>query len=418
ALHNSSFNLGFDARILPWLRGYYSFSSTYDNGIGFNDPIGIAPPTSNAHGQEVGLKFTPLDSKISGSLAYYTTHASNENTNLGAAIVNSINATGISNTPFRGPGGRNNWIPLDQKSSGVELILNAAPTKNWAIRLIASQSDGRILENKTYDIIYNDQFYTDGKGGVTYKDGSPVIVPTDGSLVSKITANTNPANILTAGVPSMPLTTAMLGDPNSDYYAWGKGNPANANGQINSGVSGTPTSDVGNVLRFFQKPGVGNIYTGVVGLPISQIQYAWPDPNHTGGKFIAAKAGDLTTGYPVYKATLTNSYQFSEGALRGFGVIGSVIDSWKYRTYYYNQPDGSRPLYSQPNLWQVNVSPFYTHRFKRFTWRSQLNINNIFNHYIISLTPNNGSGFTNPANIGVRWDGQPRSYSWTNTIDF
>jgi hypothetical protein len=302
----------------------------------------------------------------------------------------------------------------------VEMILTASPTRNWRVRFSATRSDGRIGEDKTYQFVYNDQFYTDGKGGVTYKDGSPVLVPVNASLVTGITANRDPATVLTQGVAATQLTTAMMGDPNSDYYAWGKGNPANLNGQINSGLGTTITSAVGNVLRFFNKPNVGTPATGVVGLPISQIQYAWPDPGKTGGYYTVARNGEKTVGYPMYRTSLTSSYEFSEGWAKGLGLVLSLNNSWEYRTYYYNNPDGSRLLYSQPSLgWQINLNPYYQRKiFRRYTWRTQLEIANLTNHYKVSLTPNNGFGFTRPANIGVRWDGQPRSFAWTNTISF
>ncbi len=421
---NASYNLGFDVRLNRWLRGYYSFSSTYNDSAGFNDFVGTLPPTSKAKGQEVGLKFSPLDGKISGSFAYYYTDAKKQNTNFnftGGNLYETVNPTGV-NGVWRGPQntGRNNWVPITQTSSGLELILTAAPTRNWRIRFSATQSDGRIGEDAKYQFVYNDQFYTDSKGGVTYKDGSPVIVPTSGALVANVKAVTDPATILTAGVASTQLTTAMMGDPNSDYYAWGKGNQPNLNGQINSGVGTTTTSDVGNVLRFFSKPNVGTPGTGALGLPITAIQYAWPDPGHTGGYYTVARKGEKTVGYPTYGINLTNTYEFSEGRLKGLGVSTSLIDKWDFRTYYYNNPDGSRALFTQPALGlQINLNVFYQHRiFGRYMWRTQLDTFNLTNHYLITLTPNNGFGFTRPANIGVMWNGQPRSFAWTNSISF
>src|SRR5205823_10788614 len=188
---------------------------------------------------------------------------------------------------------------------------------------------------------------TDGKGGVTYKDGSPVLVPTNGALVAGVNSLRDPATVLITGVASQPLTTAMMGDPNSDYYAWGKGNPATLNGQVNSGLGNTPVSAVGNVLRFFNKPNVGTPATNVVGLPITAIQYAWPDPGKTGGFYTVTRKGDKTVGYPVYRISLTNTYEFTEGRLKGAGLSLSLNDSWDYRSYYYNNPDGTRALFSQ-----------------------------------------------------------------------
>jgi outer membrane receptor protein involved in Fe transport len=415
--YDASYNLGLDGRITHTLRWYGSVSSTYNDAVGFNDPIGDQPPTSRAKGGEVGLKFSPFDGRVSGSLSYYETKSKDLNTNFNSIVV-PVNPTGISGFLNQGSG-KNNWAPVDQKSTGFELILTAAPTRNWRIRFSATQADGVINTTKSFGIRYNDQFYTDGKGNVTYKDGSPFLVPVDGTKVAGIKAAVDPATILTSSVPAQQLTTAMISNPTNDYYAWGKGNPANANGQINSGLQGTSTSDVGNVLRFFNKPGVGTAATGV-SQPISGIQYAWPDPAHTGGVFVVSQAGDKTVGYPVYRVSLTNTYEFSEGPLKGFGMVVALNNGWKYRTYYYNNPDGTRPLFSQPELgWQINLNPFYKHKiFRRYVWTTQLNIANLTNHYKISLTPNNGLGFTAPNNIGIRWDGQPRSYAWTNTISF
>jgi hypothetical protein len=47
-----------------------------------------------------------------------------------------------------------------------------------------------------------------------------------------------------------------------------------------------------------------------------------------------------------------------------------------------------------------------------------VNVTNVFNHYVFGTLPNNGSGYTNPANLGVSFYGQPRLYVWTNTVTF
>ena len=429
-LTNKSWNLGINARAYyEWLRAYYGYSSTFDNALGFNDPVGIMPPTSNAKGQEVGLKFTAWQNKLSGSLGYYWTHAFKQNTNFGGgfgtqfSLIGQTNPEGI-NGVYRGPtgAGRNTWVPLDQKSNGIELILTCAPTRNWSIKFSASRSNGTILEDKKYPLIYNDQFHTDANGNVTYKDGTPFMVPVNAADITALTAltgNTNAANWMN-NRPSQQLTTAMMGDPASDYYAWGKGNPQNSNGQINSGLQGTAKSAVGSALRFLYSGNTANTAkTGALNLPISEIQYAWNDPNNTGGYYTVARTGESTVGYPLYRVSLTNDYKFSNGWLKGFGFVVVANNAWDFRTYYYNMPDGSRPLYGRPNLgWIFNLNLYYTRKFSKFTWRTQVNIANIFNHYIISVTPNDGAGYNNPATLGFRWDGQPRAWSWVNTIEF
>ena len=45
-----------------------------------------------------------------------------------------------------------------------------------------------------------------------------------------------------------------------------------------------------------------------------------------------------------------------------------------------------------------------------------MNVTNVFNHYVFGTLPNNGSGYPNPANLGVSFYGQPRLYVWTNTV--
>jgi hypothetical protein len=173
------------------------------------------------------------------------------------------------------------------------------------------------------------------------------------------------------------------------------------------------------VLQYFNKPSVGTPLTGATGLPISAIQYAWPDPNKTHGVVIATQAGQRTVGYPIYRVSLTNSYEISQGPLKGLGAIVSLNNAWKWRTYYYNSLDGSFRLYSRPELgWQINLNPYYEHKFKRIVWRTQMNITNLTNHYVVALLPNDGSGYSTPTNLTATRYGQPRLYAWSNTISF
>jgi hypothetical protein len=47
-----------------------------------------------------------------------------------------------------------------------------------------------------------------------------------------------------------------------------------------------------------------------------------------------------------------------------------------------------------------------------------VNIDNAFNHYAFGTLPNNGSGYTVPANLAATFYGQPRVYVWTNSVSF
>lgn len=400
-----SYNVGLDGKILPWLRWYASRSSTFDIPYGANDPLGEPPGPTQGVGNEVGLKFSPAQSMISGSLDYFWSQDKNQT--VGSTVANIVNPTGL-NGVYNGIAGKGSWDFLDFTAKGIEAIVTAAPTQTWHIRLALTRSDGRIGTTKTYGILYNDQFYTDGKGDVTYRDGSPVLVPAAG--VGTLNKATDPATVANATVP---LTTAMMSDPSSAYWVF-QGSQPTVSGNIVS------TSNVGRVLQYFNKPGVGTPLTGVTGLPISQMQYAWSNPNnYPNGVVTAAQAGQDTVGYPVYRIALTNSYQVPTGFLKGLGAIASVTNAWQWRTYYYASPDGIRRLYAQPLTgWQINLSPFYEHKFGKIHWRTQLNIANLTNHYVLSMAPNDGSGFTNPNNITIQWNGQPRAYSWTNTFSF
>ena len=51
-------------------------------------------------------------------------------------------------------------------------------TRNWRWRLAASAADGTVLSTSEYPLLYNDQFFTDSKGDVTYANGKPFLVPT------------------------------------------------------------------------------------------------------------------------------------------------------------------------------------------------------------------------------------------------
>ncbi|HVU33437.1 MAG TPA: TonB-dependent receptor plug domain-containing protein [Opitutaceae bacterium] len=413
---NDSYNLGLNGRITHDLRWYAELSSTYDNPFGFNDPVGIPPPTSSAVGREIGLKFNFLDNRISGQVDYYRTNAKDQVVNYGAGYCNNMNPVGLNGT-WRGiyNSGRNNWVPLNFVADGEEFTLTAAPTPHWRIRLAASIADGRVQSDKRYAMIYNDQFYTGGKAGgrgpVTYSDGTPFLVPVDPTKVKKLNGLTDPSKVL-AGSATEQLTTDMIGDPNSPYYAWA-GTQVSVSGNISA------TSAVGKALKYFSKPGVGTALTGALGLPISDLQYNWSDPAGTGGTWLVARSGEKTVGYPVYSVNLTNAYEFSKGWLKGVGVVFALTNGWQYRTYYYNDVDGSRKLYERPELgWQVNLNPYYTRKIGRFVWRTQLNISNLFNHYRVAFLPDDGLGYSRPQNVGVAWYGQPRSISWTNTIFF
>ena len=408
---NKSYNLGLNAGILDWLRGYYSFSSTYNTAlVNANDPLGNAPRPSSGTGHESGLKFNSRDGRLSGSFSFFTTNSKDEMINAGGGVRDLVNPTGL-NGAHNGPAGaKNQWVNLDRTTRGLELILTASPTKNWRVRLAATSADGKNLTDKKYAMLWNDQFFV-RSGAVTYQNGTPFLVPTTPTVVTANIATLNrqidPATIQNQGTWE-PLTVAMMNDRTGPYWA----QPADDNGRL-------PASNLRRVLQFFVGPN-GTALTGTTGLLTKDIPYFWSDPNGTKGETVVAKQGEATVGYAQYRFVLTNNYTFSgDNFLKGFSVGGTLALGLKNRTFYYNTPGGGRERYGSPDTWQVNfIAAYRTKLGKRFGFVSQVNIENAFNHYALGTLPNNGSGYTVPANLGVTFYGQPRMYVWTNSVSF
>ena len=406
-----SYNLGLNAGVFDWLRPYYSLSSTYNTPlVNANDPLGNPPRTSSGTGQELGLKFNSRDGRLSGSFQYYTTNSKDEMINAGTGVRDLVNPNGLNGAYNGLAGAKNQWVNLDRTTKGLELILTASPTPNWLVRFAATSSDGQNLSDKSYPLLWNDQFYLKN-GAVTYQNGTPFLVPTTPSV---ITANINtlnrqidPATIQSQGTWE-PLTIAMMNDRTNPYWA----QPADDNGRLQ-------TSNLRRVLQYFVGPN-GTALTGVTGLPTSEIPYYWADPNGTKGNTVVAKKGESTVGYSQYRVVLTNNYSFTgDNFLKGFGIGGTVAVGMKNRTFYYNAPGGARFRYGSPDTWQANAIVSYRRKLgKRFGFATQVNVENIFNHYVFGTLPNNGSGYTVPANLGVSFYGQPRMYVWTNSVTF
>ena len=408
---SKSYNLGVNAGVLDWLRAFYSFSSTYNTAlVNANDPLGNAPRPSSGTGHEAGLKFNTRDGRLSGSVQAFVTNSKDEMINAGGTVRDLINPGGL-NGAHNGPAGaKNQWTNLDRTTRGLELILTASPTPNWRVRLAATSADGKNLSDKRYPLLWNDQFYVKN-GAVTYQNGAPFLVPTTPAVVTANIATLNrqidPATIQNQGTWE-PLTLAMMNDRTGAYWA----QPADDNGRLQ-------TSNLRRVLQFFVGPN-GTALTGVTGLGTKDIPYFWSDPNGTKGETVVAKQGEATVGYAQYRFVLTNNYTFTgDTFLKGFGLGGTVALGLKNRTFYYNTPGGGRELFGSPDTWQVNLIASYRHKLgKRFGFVTQVNVENAFNHYTLGTLPNNGSGYTVPANLGVTFYGQPRMYVWTNSVTF
>jgi outer membrane receptor protein involved in Fe transport len=409
---NPSFNLGITYRLTPWLYTYYNIGKTFDPAKGSNDPLGNLPPDTDGFSQEIGFKFQSQGGKISGSLAYFQGRSKNENFNYGGANRDLINPVGINDAYNASQ--RNQWVNLDKESSGLELILTAAPTKNWRSRLALSFNDGKIKTASSFPIQWNDEFYYNRTtGGVTYADGTPFMVPTDTAGVAQV-ASANGLRAPVVGATNTQLTVAMMSDPNSDYYAYGRGATQHQpNGRI------TNNSVLFRALRWFQQPGGIQARTGRTGLSVSEIPYAFNDPIGYGGNIVLSQEDEPTVGSSKYGVNFTNNYDFNSGPLRGLGIGTTVRASYFTRRYWYQNGTPKRVLYTESDINpQVNAVLSYSYKIGRYAWKTQLNINNVFNKYKVELRPDGATGYTREENLGATFVGEPRQYVWTNSLAF
>lgn len=423
-----SYNAGVNVRLSSWmnLRGYYGYSRTFNVPVNFgNDALGAAPPNPTGWTHEGGIKFQTDKGGLSGDIALWTGAEYGDTYNAGSNYENTVNPGGLNGSANGPNGGRSTWSNSDHTSRGIELAVTAELNNNWRVRFSASVQDGTILKTKSYPMLYNDQFYTDSHGNVTYANGQPFLVPTDATNYAKLqkqNAAVDPAASYT-GATFTQLTTTMMNTPGNPYYVWSDPNNQPFNGSLGNPVGGGGVnSAVVNSLKYFHNGGTTGptALTGVTGLPISAIQYNWSDPGNYKGTYIQQKKGDYTVGYPVFSTNTVTDYTFTTGPIKGLGIGGALFLAWYNRTYYFATPDQVRHLYSAPLINpQVNAFFSYTHKLGKWvTWRTQVNINNLFNRYEIGLTPNNGAGYGNPNNVGATYYGEPRTYVWSNTFNF
>lgn len=392
-----SFSVGANYALRDWLRPYFAVSDSYNPPIATNnDPIGEQTKAAHAIGGEVGVKVQNAEGTISGSVAVYHTSAKNETFFVTSTLAFQINPSGLNG---RFGGAPSTIINVDRDASGVQLAANASPTKNLRLRLSAATISGKIGNTRTYDTLYNDQFYANSQGQVTYRDGTVVYVNPTFNAASPTVSSTTPNAI--------PLTIAMMSTPGNSYYA----NPAPVSGQIGA------SSNAARVLAVVD-PTRGPILTGATGLPISRIQI---NPGFTPpGQIPVTKEGEGTTNYPTLSSNFTGVYTFSEGLLRGFRGGGTATVSWYNRRYYY-YPNGvaigaERRLFSFPTQARFDLLLGYNRKFGRYSLDTQLNVYNLFNRYQVVITPNAVNGWSGPNN--AVFDTQPRMWTLSTTLGF
>ncbi len=395
-INSIDYDVGVDYVLNKWVRPYVSFSDAITPPqVMTPDPAGVTPQAGRGLGGEIGLKFGNVNHTVSGSLAFYVAKGTNEQYTVPAALENDINPTGLNG---RDPIGT--YVDIDRFAKGVQLNLTANPTSNWRLRFSAAEADGTVGSTKTYGQVYNDQFNQNSAGQVTYADKSLVYVAPTFNAKQPVVAST------TAG--AIPLTIAMMNSAASPYFA----NPTNPTGAINT------SSAVATVLKTVD-PVHGAILTGVTGLPISAIQIT--PPFALPGTINAFTKGDQTFGYPQFSANLTSVYTVAHGPLKGLDLGGTVSGSWKALQYYYYPngytPGAARLPFYAPTSGRADLILGYSHKFGRFVWRSQLNVNNLLNHYVVVIRPNQTTGFS-AGSLTAAFYGEPRAFQWTNSIRF
>ena len=391
----TGFNAGVSYAVRPWLHAYVQASSNYvpPSNTG-TDPYGNFVKISSGLGEEAGFKMSIRNGALSGSIAYFQTDAKNEIIGNPTQVTSDINYPGLNGRL----GSPANSVNADRMTRGLQLVLTGSPSKAWRVRFSAATVDATVSTGKTFDQLYNDQFYANAQKQATYKDGTVVYVSTTATRVAAAGA-----------ADAVPLTIAMMNDPANRYFA----NPVPVAGAINT------NSGLATILRTVD-PVHGPILTGAVGLPISAMQVA-PDPKSPPpGSITVMNPGERGVGFPRYSANLTNMFSVQRGMLRGLRVGGTVVARWGNNSFYYYPKTISQPnfreLFSFPDLVTVTGIAGYEFKLGKYALSTQVNINNLFNHYHVVAIPSYLNGWAGPNN--ATFDAQPRMYVLSTSLGF
>ena len=401
--NHAGYQVGLNYRALPWLRAYAVTGTAEQAEASTSDILGrpLKNPQAKNQTPELGLKATLLGGRLSAQLNYNpTTKTLNENKDAGTAFRDAINPDGLNGRV--GGTNANQRVNIDRTLSSQEFVLSADPTRNWTVRVKAARLDGKITNDVVYQQNYNDQFYLSSAGTVTYKDGTPLLVDPTGNLGANAVKNT-------------PLTLAMINTAGNPYYA----NPEPTSGAIQSTTLRTTLIAL--------DPAKGSAATGVAGLPISRVQYNFSSP-YPDGTVVIYKAGEKNVGFNEYTFNFQNKYRFSSGFAKGLSVFADVQTYAKNRAYYTNYPGAggstaatkvTRVLYSYPRSTVFNLGLGYGRKGlpwlgDKYSWSTQLNVRNALNHYRVWVVPTSALGTT----LNARLSAQPRSFVWTNSVNF
>ncbi len=345
----------------------------------FNQPL----PAGRGVSRDVGLKFGLDEHRLSGNINYYVSEAQNFTATLGG-LQNDVDPNGIN--------GRNGGpaYTYSRTSDGFNATLTARPFRGWEIRLNFATANGSERSDVELPQFYNDQFNTTSVGGQTVVG----VRATAGSAVTPLLVRSDPLNPASAQVP---LSIAMMKDPNNPFYA----QLDQESGQIlNAEAIGLLT------------PGVGTTATG---LPITDHQVGFVSPS--GGKLIVRRSGEQTFGYAERSYSLINRFQFDRGMFRGLvvGLSSSLRENHRGYMYTHAADGNKRKMYYFPDRLLHDV--FVVYRMK--PWGKvrpalQLNISNLLDANQVMYLVRSTNGTLRYA----QWLNSPRKLGVTTTVAF
>lgn len=352
----------------------------FDTGRDIYDQI---LPVGKGESRDVGLKFDLFERRISGNLNYYISEAQNFIGALGA-LRDDIDPNGIN-----GRNGGGNFI-FDRTSDGFNLTLSSRPLRGWEVRINFATANGSERSDVILPQFYNDKFNTTTVAGQAVVG----VRAAAGAAVVPLLVPSDPRDPTSAPVP---LSLAMMRDPNSPYFA-------------------TIDPDSGQILNAqtlgLLTAGVG---TNETGLPITEHQLGFVSPS--AGVIVVRRAGERTVNYAERSYSLVNRYQFSEGRLRGvvFGLSTSLREN--HRAYMYNDAadGGKRKTFYFPNRL---LHDFYVvYRFsptRRVRASVQLNIANLLDANEVLYLRSGTNGTLRYA----QWFNAPRKFSLTTSVAY
>ena len=340
-------------------------------------------PPGKGVSKDIGLKFGLWGDRVSGNLNYYQSEAQNFTATLGGT-QNDVDPNGVNG---RNGGGAYTY---SKTSDGYNLTLSARPLRGWEVRVNFATANGSERTDIILPQFYNDQFNTTTVGGQTVVG----VRATPGGTVTPLLVRADPRNPASGQVP---LSLAMMKDPNNPYYA----QLDLESGQILNAEA----------LGLFT-PGVG---TNTTGLPITDHQLGFVSPS--GGTLIVRRAGEKTFGYAERAYSLINRFQFEQGMFRGLVVGLSSSLRENHRGYMYTDAaDGNkRKMYYFPDRLLHDLFALYRLKsFGKVRTTLQVNVSNLLDANEVMYLVRSTNGTLRYA----QWLNSPRKLAVSTTVSF